>query len=75
MIDEKKLTEVMLKAREREFGTPLAMIDWFIEIINSQPKVEKCGDCSRRKFYQLGYNDGYNANKRIPCSEKLPSES
>lgn len=36
---------------------------------------KKCADCSRRKFYQVGYNDGYNANKWIPCSERLPSKN
>ena len=39
MIDEKLLIGVMLKARENEFGTPLAMIDWFLQIIESQPKI------------------------------------
>ena len=28
-----------------------------IELVEEQPKIEKCGDCSRRKFYQKGYED------------------
>ena len=31
--------------------------------------------CSRREWYQKGYQDGLNADKWIPCSERLPSES
>ncbi len=33
-----------------------------------------CGDCSRRKWYQIGYEDGKNSNNWIPCSESLPEE-
>ena len=41
MIDEKKLIEVMLKCREREHGTPKAMIDWFIDVIEACPKLDE----------------------------------
>lgn len=41
-----------------------------IELVEEQPKIEKCGDCSRRKFYQKGYEDA--KSKWIPCSERLP---
>ena len=44
-----------------------------IEVIEAQPKV-KCSDCSRRSWYQKGYQDGLNINKWIPCSERLPEE-
>lgn len=40
-------------------------------MIDELTKVD-CGNCSRRKFYQKGYQDGLNANKWIPCSERLP---
>ena len=42
--------------------------------IKGQPKIEKCGDCSRREIWWQGYKDGLNANKWIPCSERLPEE-
>lgn len=36
--------------------------------------VPKCGECSRRKWYQIGYEDGKKNNGWIPVSEKLPEE-
>ena len=34
--------------------------------------VPKCGECSRRKWYQKGYEDGKKDNDWIPVSDKLP---
>lgn len=34
--------------------------------------VPKCGECSRRKWYQIGYEDGKKEDGWIPVSEKLP---
>lgn len=39
--------------------------------LKNQPKAD-CSECSRRKFYQQGYQDGLNADKWIPCEERLP---
>lgn len=36
--------------------------------------VPKCGECSRRKWYQIGYEDGKKNDGWIPVSEKLPEE-
>ena len=69
MIDEKKLIE-SLKDSYGLWG--LVGIDEVVKIIKSQPQIEKCGDCSRRKFYQQGYEAGKNENKWISCSERLP---
>lgn len=33
----------------------------------------KCSECTRRKFYQMGYKDGSNDNDWIPCSERMPA--
>lgn len=55
MIDEKKLIE-SLKESYGLWG--LVGIDEVVKIIKSQPQIEKCGDCSRRKFYQQGYEAG-----------------
>lgn len=34
----------------------------------------KCGNCSRRRFYQVGYRDGKEKNDWIPVEEGLPKE-
>ncbi len=36
--------------------------------------VPKCGECSRRKWYQIGYEDGKKNDGWIPVKEKLPEE-
>ena len=38
------------------------------------PEEKDCSECSRRKWYQKGYEDGLNADKWIPCSERLPKQ-
>ena len=58
MIDEKKLIEKI--KTESKIGGWL-YTDEIIDIINSQPKIEKCADCSKRKFYQQGYEAAKNA--------------
>lgn len=35
-------------------------------------EVPKCGECSRRKWYQIGYEDGKKNDGWVPVSEKLP---
>ena len=75
MIDEKKLIDSIKDVE----------VAWYIDgnyttydsttimdIIDKQPIIEKCADCSRRKFYQQGYEDGKNTDKWIPCSERFP---
>lgn len=36
--------------------------------------VPKCGECSRRKFYMQGYEDGKKNDGWIPVEERLPEE-
>lgn len=36
--------------------------------------VPKCGECSRRKFYMQGYEDGKKDDGWIPVEERLPEE-
>lgn len=44
-----------------------------MDIIRSHmDDVPKCGECSRRKFYMQGYEDGKKNDGWIPVSEKLP---
>ena len=67
MIDEKKLIEDIEKDRtafRSELYTDDSIREYFIGAVEDQPKIEKCGDCSRRKFYQMGYEDA--SNKWIP---------
>lgn len=35
----------------------------------------KCSDCSRRKWYQKGYEDGKKDNDWIPVEERLPNQN
>ena len=73
MIDEKMLIEILSKNSIFEKITNAEGKNVF-EIIDDLPKIEEknCGDCSRRKFYQEGYQDGLNADKWISCSGTLP---
>ena len=32
-------------------------LDVILKMIDELPKVEKCEECSRRKWYQIGYED------------------
>ena len=43
-------------------------------ICSHMDDVPKCGECSRRKWYQIGYEDGKKEDGWIPVSEKLPEE-
>lgn len=50
------------------------------DIIRSHmSEIKDCNNCSRRKWYQKGYEDGKSANVKsndgwIPVSERLPEE-
>lgn len=37
-------------------------------------EVPNCGECNRRKWYQIGYEDGKKDNGWIPVEERLPEE-
>ena len=83
MIDENKLikeinecdfTADVNKLNANDNGPQLKgfYIGYTEALVRLQPQADKCSDCSRRKFYQQGYQDGLNADKWIPCSERLP---
>ena len=73
MIDENKLLMELKNVFESKKTYTIECTEEHLRRwIENQPKVEKCADCTRRKFYQQGYNDGLNANKWIPCSENKP---
>ena len=78
MIDEKKLIEdirkcdrYVVEVDEEKTLVDVVRLDDVKRTINEQPKTD-CFDCSRRKFYQKGYQDGLNADKWISCEERLP---
>ena len=51
-------------------------IEQCIECVDIQPQVVNDTNVgSRREWYQKGYQDGLNADKWIPCSERLPKYS
>ena len=72
MIDEKRLIEELENPKTFETQCEIT-IDDIVGIIKEQPQII-CSDCTRRRWYQKGYQDGLNADKWIPCSERLPSE-
>lgn len=37
-------------------------------------EVPNCGECNRRKWYQIGYKDGKKDDGWIPVEERLPEE-
>src|SRR5699024_2327530 len=43
------------------------------EIIRKHMNDSKCGNCSRRKWYQIGYKDRKN-DGWIPVEERLPED-
>ena len=80
---EKILEEVEDCAIEFElFGMcdEYVSVGWIKEIIRSHMgEIPRCEKCSRRKWYQDGYNDGKDINIPtndgwIPVSERLPKD-
>lgn len=75
---EKILEEIEKHAIEFEsFGMcdDYVSVGWVKEIIRSKmDKIPKCGECSRRKWYQKGHEDGRKDNGWIPVEEQLPEE-
>lgn len=73
---EKILEEIEDHAIEFEsFGMcdDYVSVGWAKDIIRSHMgDVPKCRECSRRKFYMQGYEDGKKNDGWIPVSEKLP---
>ena len=50
-------------------------VGWAKDIIRSHMgDVPKCRECSRRKFYMQGYEDGKKNDGWIPVEDKLPEE-
>jgi hypothetical protein len=69
LISRKSLIDNLNKFAPEHYN---ALINMLIE---KEPVAQKCGDCTRRQFYQVGYKDGKrDAQKWIPCSDELPNK-
>lgn len=75
---EKILEEIEDHAIEFEsFGMcdDYVSVGWAKDIIRSHMgDVPKCRECSRRKFYMQGYEDGKKNDGWIPVEERLPED-
>lgn len=50
-------------------------LDRVVGIIRKHMNDSQCGECSRRRWYQIGYKDGKRMNDGwIPVEERLPEE-
>ena len=52
-------------------------LDKAIEIVKQEAEqysTKNCSECSRRKFYQIGYAEGKKNGGWISCSERLPED-
>lgn len=48
--------------------------DLWVAVDFLKRQTTMCFDCTQREWYMRGYQDGLNADKWIPCEERLPSE-
>ena len=74
MLEEIEQNQVMLKPFDEE-DRPTGIINVAVvkEIIRNHMNDGKCGECSRRKWYQKGFGDGRKNNDGwIPVEERLP---
>ena len=72
---EKILEEIDYYETDKQGREHVRMVDMVDveEIIRSHmDEIPKCGECSRRKWYQKGYEDGRKDNGWIPVEKKLP---
>lgn len=54
----------------------IPFMEWIEGFIRKHMNDGQCGDCSRRKWYQKGYEDGSRYNDGwIPVEERLPEET
>lgn len=57
------------------YTKPLIAVEDVLEIIRSHmDEIPNCEGCSRRKWYQKGFEDGKKDNDWIPVEEKLPEK-
>lgn len=69
---QKIIEKIKEKLEEKAYDEAISIVDQVAkEYMNA---ISKCSNCSRRKFYQEGYEDGRNAYRWIFCDVELPEE-
>lgn len=64
------------KDSEKGISERITEIGYVEEIIHSHmDEIPNCEGCSRRKWYQKGYEDGKKDNDWIPVEERLPNQN
>lgn len=73
---EKILQEIekIEKISFSSYTEPLIALSDVKNMIKRHLSENKCGNCSRRKFYMLGYQDNTKQNDWIPCSVRMPDK-
>ena len=69
--------EMEMKASSGYSAERVSAFSRAIEIVKQEAEqysTKNCSECSRRKFYQIGYAEGKKNGGWIPCSERLPEE-
>lgn len=79
MIDSNQIYNY-IKAQINPYGKPFegTVFEFGIKIMDYINHMEKqnipeCSDCSRRKFYQIGYKDGIDTKEWISCNNEYPA--
>ena len=65
-----KLEELINRYDSEDFAIK-GVLHKAIEIVKQEAEqysTKNCSECSRRKFYQIGYAEGKKNNGWIPCS-------
>ena len=64
------------KDSEKGISERITEIGYVEEIIHSHmDEIPNCEGCSRRKWYQKGYEDGKKDNDWIPVEQRLPNQN
>lgn len=64
------------KDSEKGISERITEIGYVEEIIHSHmDEIPNCEGCSRRKWYQKGFEDGKKDNDWIPVEERLPNQN
>lgn len=81
----KKILEEIERLEKIQFSSytePLIALKDVKQMILKHMNDDKCGECSRRKWYQKGYEDGKDINVFskdnggwIPCEERMPERT
>ena len=71
---EKILEEIEQYRKDNNLYAGKQVVEIERIIRSHMDEVPNCGKCSRREWYQKGFEDGKKDNDWIPVEEKLPEE-